>query len=306
MKATVVGVGLIGGSFALGLRNSGIATELIGMDRNPEHARKAIELGLVDRIADNDEALKTADIILLAIPVNALNTFLPHVLDLIKESAVVMDAGSTKASICKAVANHPKRGQFVAAHPIAGTENSGPTAAFHGLFKDKTNIICESGKSSIHALELATKIFNALEMKTIYMEAEEHDKHVAYVSHLSHVSSFLLGQTVLDIEKDEKNIFDLAGSGFDSTVRLAKSSPDMWAPIFEQNVEYLSQALLEYIMHLQRFHYHLLKRDTKELHRIMSKANEIRRVLDRKSEKPVETKKDVLIENHKLNLKHNS
>jgi prephenate dehydrogenase len=248
----------------------------------------------VDTILKNDEALSAADLIVLAIPVNSLNTFLPHVLDVIKDDAVVIDAGSTKSSICKVVANHPKRKQFVAAHPIAGTENSGPTAAFHGLFKDKTNIICESGKSSEHALEVAIRVFDALEMKTIYMEADEHDKHVAYVSHLSHVSSFLLGQTVLDIEKDEKNIFDLAGSGFASTVRLAKSSPDMWAPIFEQNVEYLSQALLEYIMHLQRFHYHLLKRDTKELHRIMSKANEIRRVLDSKTEKPMESKKDIL------------
>jgi prephenate dehydrogenase len=209
-----------------------------------------------------------------------LNAFLPAVLDIVKKGAVVIDAGSTKTSICKSVANHPKRNQFVAAHPIAGTENSGPTAAFDGLFKGKTNIICEASKSSVEALNTAMKVFDALEMKTIFMEADEHDKHVAYVSHLSHVSSFLLGQTVLDIEKDEKNIFDLAGSGFASTVRLAKSSPDMWTPIFEQNVEYLSQALLEYIMHLQKFHYHLMKRDTKELHRIMSKANEIRRVLD--------------------------
>jgi len=294
MKATIVGLGLIGGSFALGLRKSGIATELIGMDHNADHASQAVTLGLVDKIAVDEEALKTADLIVLAIPVNALNTFLPHVLNLIKEDAVVLDAGSTKSAICKRIVNHPKRNQFVAAHPIAGTENSGPAAAFHGLFKDKTNIICESAKSSERALEIATMIFDALEMKTIYMESEEHDKHVAYVSHLSHVSSFLLGQTVLDIEKDEKNIFDLAGSGFASTVRLAKSSPDMWAPIFEQNAEYLSQALLEYIMHLQRFHYHLMKHDTKELHSIMSKANEIRRVLDRNSDKPIESKKDLL------------
>jgi len=294
MKAAIVGLGLIGGSFALGLRKSGIASELIGVDHNPDNASTAVALGLVDEIANEDEALKSAEIVVLAIPVNALNAFLPYVLDLVKNSAVVIDAGSTKASICKVIASHPKRNQFVAAHPIAGTENSGPTAAFHGLFKDKTNIICEAEKSSTHALEIAIKIFNALEMKTIYMEAEEHDKHVAYVSHLSHVSSFLLGQTVLDIEKDEKNIFDLAGSGFASTVRLAKSSPDMWAPIFEQNVEYLSQALLEYIMHLQRFHYHLLKRDTKELHRIMSKANEIRRVLDHKADKPTESNTDLL------------
>jgi prephenate dehydrogenase len=285
MKVTIVGLGLIGGSLALGLRKSGLASELIGVDRNEAHARQALELGLVDKILPEGEALDQASLVILAIPVNALNAFLPMVLDIIKKDTVVIDAGSTKSSICKVISSHPKRNQFVAAHPIAGTENSGPAAAFHGLFKDKTNIICEPEKSSDTALALAKKIFDSLEMKTIFMEAEEHDKHVAYVSHLSHVSSFLLGQTVLDIEKDEKNIFDLAGSGFASTVRLAKSSPDMWAPIFEQNSEYLSQALLEYIMHLQRFHYHLMKHDTKELHRIMSKANEIRRVLDRKNDK---------------------
>lgn len=285
MKATIVGLGLIGGSIALGLRRAGIATELIGVDANAANGLKAVEIGLVDKILTEDKALSTADLIVLAIPVNALNAFLPAVLDIVKKEAVVIDGGSTKTSICKSVANHPKRNQFVAAHPIAGTENSGPTAAIDGLFKGKTNIICEASKSSVEALNTAMKVFDALEMKTIFMEADEHDRHVAYVSHLSHVSSFLLGQTVLDIEKDEKNIFDLAGSGFASTVRLAKSSPDMWAPIFEQNVEYLSQALLEYIMHLQKFHYHLMKRDTKELHRIMSKANEIRRVLDQ-SDKP--------------------
>ena len=192
----------------------------------------------------------------------------------------MIDTGSTKRSICKVIANHPNRGQFVAAHPIAGTENSGPEAAFSGLFRDKTNIICEQEKSSPEALAIVQKVFSTLGMKTIFMEPEEHDKHVAYVSHLSHVSSFLLGQTVLDIERDEKNIFALAGSGFASTVRLAKSSPDMWAPIFEQNSEFLSQALLEYIMHLQKFQYHLMKRDGKELHRIMKDANRIREVLN--------------------------
>lgn len=286
MKTAIVGLGLIGGSMALGLRRAGMATELVGVDANAANGIKAVELGLVDKILTEDKALSTADLIVLAIPVNALHAFLPAVLDIVKKGAVVIDGGSTKTSICKSVANHPKRNQFVAAHPIAGTENSGPTAAFDGLFKGKTNIICEANRSSVDALKTAMKVFDALEMKTIFMEADEHDRHVAYVSHLSHVSSFLLGQTVLDIERDEKNIFDLAGSGFASTVRLAKSSPDMWAPIFEQNVEYLSQALLEYIMHLQKFHYHLMKRDTKELHRIMSKANEIRRVLDQHSDKP--------------------
>ena len=279
MRVVIIGLGLIGGSMAIALRKTGLASELIGIDLNPENAKKALDLNLVDEILPEDEALKNADLVILAIPVNATSAFLPAVLDAVKKNATVIDTGSTKNLICKSVANHPKRGQFVASHPIAGTEYSGPEAAFFGLFDDKTNIICEQEKSSASSLDLAKKIFDLLNMKTIFMDPVEHDKHVAYVSHLSHVSSFLLGQTVLDIEKDEKNIFDLAGSGFASTVRLAKSSPDMWAPIFEQNAEYLGQALTEYIMHLQRFQYHLMKREGKELHKIMTKANGIKRVL---------------------------
>ncbi len=290
MKVTIIGLGLIGGSIAIDLRKAGVATELVGIDQNPDNAAKAIELGLVDNIEDKSKALSTSDLIITAIPVNAMCQLLPGLLDLIKSNAVVIDAGSTKRLLCKAVENHPKRAQFVAAHPIAGTENSGPEAAFSGLFNDKTNIICEKGKSSPQALSIATLVFESLGMNTIFMEPEEHDKHVAYVSHLSHVSSFLLGQTVLDIERDEKNIFALAGSGFASTVRLAKSSPDMWAPIFEQNAEYLSQALLEYIMHLQKFQYYLMKRDVKELHNILTSANRIREILngiEHKQTKPV-------------------
>ncbi|HRJ31765.1 MAG TPA: prephenate dehydrogenase [Cyclobacteriaceae bacterium] len=280
MKVTIVGLGLIGGSMAIDLRKTGFATELIGVDLNPHNGQRALERGLVDRIEPEDVAFASADLIILTIPVNALAALLPSVLDSVKTNTVVMDVGSTKAKICKSITDHRKRSQFVAAHPIAGTENSGPDAAFSGLFTGKTTIICERERSSDHALDVAYKVFAALEMNVIYMQPEEHDKHVAYVSHLSHVSSFLLGQTVLDIEKDEKNIFALAGSGFASTVRLAKSSPGMWAPIFEQNMEYLSQALQEYIIHLQRFQYHLMKRDTKELNRIMTEANHIRRILD--------------------------
>lgn len=280
MNVTIIGLGLIGGSMALDLRKAGVATTLTGVDGIAAHGVKAIDLGLVDTVESIEKALPTADVVLLAIPVNALGQLLPSVLDAISPQAVVIDAGSTKGLICRAVAGHNRRSQFVAAHPIAGTENSGPEAALAGLFRNKTNIICERERSSEAALAVALRVFDALGMNTIYMEPEEHDKHVAYVSHLSHVSSFLLGQTVLDIEKDEKNIFALAGSGFASTVRLAKSSPAMWAPIFEQNLEYLSQALQEYIMHLQKFHYLLLKHDTQELHRIMSNANEIRRVLE--------------------------
>jgi prephenate dehydrogenase len=280
MKTTIVGLGLIGGSMALDLRKAGVVTELVGVDVSAGHGKEALELGLVDKVWPEDKALAAAELVILAIPVNALGALLPSILDAVSEKTIVIDTGSTKTQICKAVATHLRREQFVAAHPLAGTENSGPSAAFEGLFVGKTNIICEKDKSSEKALAVAQKVFDTLGMRTIFMEPEEHDKHVAYVSHLSHVSAFLLGHTVLDIEKDEKNIFNLAGSGFASTVRLAKSSPDMWTPIFDQNMEYLSQALMEYIMHLQRFHYHLMKRDTKEVHKIMSRANEIRRVLD--------------------------
>ncbi len=282
MKIAIVGLGLIGGSLAIDLRSKKIATRLIGIDFNEGHARKALELGLVDEILTEERAFAESDVVILAIPVNTIGALLPSILDRIAKNTVVIDTGSTKTMICKSVTQHNRRTQFVAAHPISGTENSGPTAALKGLFEGKTNIICEKEQSSDSSLAVAKMIFDSVGMNTIFMEPDEHDKHVAYVSHLSHVSSFLLGQTVLDIEKDEKNIFDLAGSGFASTVRLAKSSPAMWAPIFEQNSEYLSQALLEYIMHLQKFHYHLMKKDTKELVKTLTNANEIRRVLDKK------------------------
>lgn len=289
-RISIVGLGLIGGSMALDWRAKGICRELMGVDARAAHARQAVALALVDELIAEDHRLYNSDVIVLAVPVTALADMLPALLDRVAPDTVVIDTGSTKRKICAAVAGHPKRAQFVAAHPIAGTENSGPAAALTGLFHNKTNIICEPAKSSAGAMATANRLFDALGMNTIYMEAEEHDRHAAYVSHLSHVSSFLLGQTVLDIEKDEKNIFNLAGSGFASTVRLAKSSPDMWAPIFEQNAEYLSQALLEYIMHLQRFQHALMKRDVSELHRVLCEANRIRSVLDGIEFKNVEAK----------------
>lgn len=279
-KTVIIGTGLIGGSIALDLRKSGICRRLVGVERSPDFAEQAVRLGLVDEVQEFADALDEANLVILATPVSTIASMLPKVLDAITDHAVVVDAGSTKREICKAVSAHPRRDRFVAAHPIAGTENSGPSAALDGLFKGKTNIVCEKDRSNPDAIRAALHLFDVLGLKTVFMESEEHDRHVAYVSHLSHVSSFLLGRTVLDIEKDEKNIFALAGSGFASTVRLAKSSPDMWAPIFSQNAEYLSQAIQEYIMHLQRFHYHLVKHDHEALLRTMSEANDIRRVLD--------------------------
>ena len=279
MKITIVGLGLIGGCVGLDLKKEPMIHRT-GVDFNPKHRSKALELGLVDAVKSEDDALTDADVIVLAIPVHTIKAMLPQILDVVKPGAVVIDLGSTKSAICKEVSLHKNRSQYVAAHPLAGTENSGPEAAFTGLFVDKINIVCEQEKTSLDAMTSAQKIFTMLGLTTIFMEPEEHDRHVAYVSHLSHVSSFLLSQTVLDIERDEKSIFNLAGSGFASTVRLAKSSPDMWAPIFEQNAEYLGQALAEYIMHLQRFHYQLMKRNTKELYGVLKEANKIRRVLD--------------------------
>ena len=265
---------------AIDLRKAGKSTRITGVDINATHARRSLELKIVDEILPEGDALSKADLVIITIPVNSITVLLPVILDSIVDKTTVIDCGSTKHKICQSVQNHRRRNQFVACHPLAGTENSGPDAAFAGLFNGKTNIICDSEYSSEKSLGIATQVFETLGMKILYMEAEEHDRHVAYVSHLSHVSSFLLGQTVLDIEKDEKSIFNLASTGFASTVRLAKSSPEMWAPIFEQNVEHLGQALLEYIMHLQRFHYHLMKKDTKEINRILKSANDIRRVLE--------------------------
>ncbi len=280
MNVTIIGLGLIGGCIGLDLKNVPGIDRRIGVDLNPEHGKRALELGLVDSVEGEETAFEKSDVILLGIPVNAIRAMVPQILDVVNPKAVVIDLGSTKSAICKTVANHKNRSQFVAAHPLAGTENSGPEAAFAGLFAGKVNIVCEQEKSGAGALALAQNVFTMLGLNTIFMDPEEHDRHVAYVSHLSHVSSFLLSQTVLDIEKDEKNIFNLAGSGFASTVRLAKSSPEMWAPIFEQNAEYLGQALAEYIMHLQRFHYQLMKRNTRELSAVLQEANKIRRVLD--------------------------
>lgn len=280
MKAAIVGLGLIGGSFALDLRKLGLVDKIIGVDLNAENAQKALELGIVDQIVSIDEVVKQADLIVLAIPVNALSNVLKLVLDQVNENQLVMDMGSTKSNVCKAVLDHPNRKNYVACHPIAGTEYSGPEAAFNGLYTGKVNIICDQGLSGEIQVKKALELFNALEMKTTFMSSDEHDKHIAYVSHLSHISSFSLGKTVLEIEESEKNIFNMAGSGFASTVRLAKSSPAMWAPIFEQNAENLSKALGAYIDNLIQFKNWIDQQQTDEIHQYIEDVNDIKRVLN--------------------------
>jgi prephenate dehydrogenase len=279
MKITVVGVGLLGGSLALIAKEKGIASKVIGVDINEAHAQKALQLGIADEILPLAQAVKDTDLVVLATSVNVLVKQLPNVLDLIADHTVVMDLGSTKELICKVADSHPRRAQFVASHPIAGTENSGPDAAFPGLLKKKIMIICDKEKSSRQALETVLSLSKQFEMRLSFMNSAEHDRHLAYVSHLSHISSFALGITVLDKEKDEKSIFEMAGSGFSSTVRLAKSSPEMWAPIFTQNKENISTALGAYIRRLQTFKDIIDTDDETRSKELMLHANEIRRVL---------------------------
>ena len=245
-NVTIIGLGLMGGSFALALKKTGLAENILGVDTNENHCQAALKLGIVDEIKNLEESIFISDLIVLAIPINSAQKILPNILNLISEKTIVMDMGSTKVGICEVIKNHPNRQNFVATHPIAGTENSGPNAAFAELILHKTTIICDPELSSHHALKKVKKIFQSLWMNVITMSALAHDEHIAYVSHLSHITSFALGQTVLEIEKNEKAIFDMAGSGFESTVRLAKSSPDMWTPIFIQNRENLLKALDAY------------------------------------------------------------
>ncbi|QNF34961.1 prephenate dehydrogenase [Adhaeribacter swui] len=279
MRLCIVGIGLLGGSFALGLKDKFPGLTVIGVDSNPEHAQKALDLGIVQEILPLKAAVAQADLIVLATPVNAIVSLLPQVLDLISPAGVVIDLGSTKELICTAVKDHPKRKQFVAVHPIAGTENTGPEAAFASLLPGKTMIICEKENSNPEAVQMVEELCRKLEMRISYMDAASHDLHLAYVSHLSHISSFALGITVLDKEKNEQNIFDMAGSGFSSTVRLAKSSPEMWAPIFTQNGKNISEALTSYIEKLQIFKKIIDQQDETGSYTLMKEANEIRRIL---------------------------
>ena len=279
MNITIVGLGLLGGSFALGLKQLPKDNYFIGVDNNPEHAAKALDLGLVDEVLDLEPAVKKSDLTVLAVPVNALVAMLNPVLDILPDQATLIDFGSTKELICGVVQNHPKRDQFVAVHPIAGTENSGPEAAFAGLLPHKIMIICDEEKSRPESVKLVEDIFRQLDMRLSYMPADSHDLHLAYVSHLSHISSFALGATVLEKEKDEENIFNMAGSGFSSTVRLAKSSPEMWAPIFTQNSRNISAALDSYIRKLQEFKNMIDNQDEAASFELMKKTNDIRRIL---------------------------
>ncbi|MBL1222909.1 prephenate dehydrogenase [Chryseobacterium sp. L7] len=279
MKISIIGAGLIGGSMALKLREKGIADFIYGIDNNQQHISKALELGIIDAGTDLEYGIKNADFIILAIPVDAARKLLPSVLDLISDKQTVMDAGSTKAGIVNAVKDHPNRSRFVAFHPMWGTENSGPQSAVSDSFSGKAGVICNKEESAADALQLVEKVAENLDMHLIYMDAQDHDIHTAYISHISHITSYALANTVLEKEREEETIFQLASSGFSSTVRLAKSHPEMWVPIFKQNKENVLDVLNEHITQLRKFKAALEKENYEYLEELITNANRIRGIL---------------------------
>ncbi len=281
MVVAVVGIGLIGGSLATDLKKRGFAEKVIGVDNNIQHCNIAKLCGLVDETDSLENAIRQSDLVILCTPVDTNCIMIPQILTMINGSSkVVTDMGSTKASIAEACKDHPNRGRYVAAHPMAGTEYSGPLAAHSRLFDYKTAIICDAQRSDNDALDLVKGMFTVLNMRTVIMDSHEHDIHVAYVSHISHITSFSLALCVLDKEQETENILTLAGGGFESTVRLAKSNGDTWAPIFAENSDYIVEVMDTYIEKMKLFRNMISEKNIEGLKKIMSDANRIQKILN--------------------------
>lgn len=278
-NVTIVGVGLISGSFALALKDKGYAKKIIGVSKTKASADKAKELGIIDYTLPLEEAVKQSDFIYVAIPVDVTIPVMKQIMDLVTDKQIVADAGSTKFVLCNSLTDHPMRSRFVATHPMWGTEYSGPEAAVRGAFRDRSCVICEKEKSDTDAVRIVESIYKSLGMHIAYMDSENHDIHAAYVSHISHITSFALANTVLEKEKEDDAIFELSGGGFESTVRLAKSSPAMWAPIFMQNRENVLDVLNEHISQLRKFKSCLEKENYEYLIELMENANKITRII---------------------------
>jgi prephenate dehydrogenase len=281
MTIAVVGIGLIGGSLMVDLRKRGFADKIIGVDSNLHHQNIAMLCGLVDEIETLGNAIEKSDLIILSTPVSTNCKMLPGILDKIAgTSKIVTDMGSTKGSIAEASKNHPGRGRYVAVHPMAGTEYSGPLAAIGKLFDYKNAIICDMELSDADALEKVEKMLEVLNMHKVYMNSRDHDVHVAYVSHISHITSFSLALSVLAKEQEEQNILALAGGGFESTVRLAKSNGETWAPIFVENSEYILEVMDTFIEKMNSFRKMISEKDINGLKALMEEANKIRKILN--------------------------
>jgi prephenate dehydrogenase len=276
---TIVGVGLISGSFSLALKERGLVRNVIGVSRTTASIDKALELGLIDEALPLDAAVDKSDLVYVAIPVDATVPVMRQIMDRVTGKQIVADAGSTKHVLCDSLATHPMRSRFVATHPMWGTEYSGPEAAVRDAFTGRACVICEKEKSDADAVAIMEGIYKQLGMHIVYMDAHSHDMHAAYISHISHITSFALANTVLEKEKEENTIFELAGGGFESTVRLAKSNPAMWLPIFKQNREHVLDVLNEHITQLRKFKSCLEKENYDYLQELMEHANEISRIL---------------------------
>ena len=274
----IIGVGLIGGSLAIQLHEKKLSSKLIGVDANSAHAQQAIELELVDEVLPLEAAIANSEVIILAIPVDKMVELLPSVMDKVDQQ-IVLDLGSTKSQLVEAIRNHPKRGRYVATHPMWGTEYSGPQAAVRGAYENKAVIICNAKDSDEDALDWVKKMYRKIGMHLLEMEAHAHDLHAAYVSHISHITSFALANTVLEKEKEQNAIFELASAGFESTVRLAKSNPAMWVPIFMQNKVNVLDVLTEHIAQLTRFKESIENGDNNLLQALIEDANKIRRII---------------------------
>ena len=279
MKILIAGLGLIGGSFALALRDREIADEILGVEKSDENAAEALRLGLADRIVTLEEGVPQADLVVLATPVDTIPLMAVQALNHVTDRQVVMDMGSIKAELCEVISMHARRGRFVAAHPMWGTEYSGPRAAQHGAFTGRNAVLCEAERSDADALATVERIFRTLDVPVVYMGAEEHDLHAAYVSHISHVTSFALALTVLEKEREERHIFDLAGGGFESTVRLAKSAAATWVPILLRNKYNVLDVLREHIHQLQIMRRMIERDDAEGLTSAFGKANSIQRII---------------------------
>ena len=281
LTVTIIGLGLIGGSMALALKEKRFASKVIGVESNKDHQQQALDLNLVDEINDLDEAITKSNMIIIAVPVSVADNLIVSILDKI-DKQVVIDVGSTKKSICDAAATSKNKKRFVASHPMWGTEYSGPGAALKNAFENTAVIICNKENSDADALLVAEKMYRLLGMRLLYMDAAAHDLHAAYVSHISHITSFALANTVLEKEREEDAIFDMASAGFESTVRLAKSNPAMWVPIFQQNRENVLDVLNEHITQLRKFKSCLEKENYSYLLELIENANKIKKVLREK------------------------
>ena len=279
MKLFLIGTGLIGGSMSKDLRNLLGNIQIHGIDKNGLSVKRAKNIGVID-IIDNIENLNIADRVILSVPVSESLKILPFILDNLNKDALVWDVGSTKFSLCKSVEKHSNRDQFLATHPIAGNELSGPEASAENLFNGKIQILCEKNKTRPDLLQWAESIFNLMGMKIRYIDPEEHDIKMAIVSHLSHISSFMLGKTVMEYENNNQNILDFAGSGFESTVRLAKSSPEMWSSIFKDNRKNILEILNSYIENLKQFQLKIENENYIDLKKQMIKTNKLKKILD--------------------------